>query len=411
MRNAVILFFVIALIPLALATDQLTVARDLPDSVSLNTEFAVTLNVDVDEGNKPDGYILSEKIPEGFVLIESSLDYDSYDQETRVIKWIIIGGWEDTIIEDTAYTYILRAPNAKERCTFNGIIKSDTSAYQTTGDILLTVSDEKCGEQAGDICSPGEICPGSWLSASDSDVCCSKTCIIPCSENWICAEWSVCADGKQTRTCTDQNSCGTDENKPEETQNCTAECGESWTCTTWTPCDNGIQTRTCIDQNDCGTSENKPPLSQSCEDTQSGSSGGSSTGTCLEDWNCTGWSGCEDTKQTRACWDQNNCGTDENKPEDTRNCDEITAIEIVNESTEPIRAGEANQTIIDKTTDSGGETPEDETPTGYLIWTDYPGYVLIIVLLIAGALFYLKSSKKARRDEHKYSYEAGWSGN
>jgi len=41
-----------------------------------------------------------------------------------------------------------------------------------------------------------------------------------CEERWVCTEWSVCADGVQTRTCTDQNNCGTEENKPLETQPC-----------------------------------------------------------------------------------------------------------------------------------------------------------------------------------------------
>jgi len=41
-----------------------------------------------------------------------------------------------------------------------------------------------------------------------------------CSENWECTDWSSCTSGQQTRTCTDSNSCGTIEDKPNEQQNC-----------------------------------------------------------------------------------------------------------------------------------------------------------------------------------------------
>ena len=43
-----------------------------------------------------------------------------------------------------------------------------------------------------------------------------------CTENWACTDWFECTpDGTQTRRCTDQNACGTYDNKPIETQSCT----------------------------------------------------------------------------------------------------------------------------------------------------------------------------------------------
>ncbi|MGM5487745.1 MAG: MopE-related protein, partial [Nanobdellota archaeon] len=50
----------------------------------------------------------------------------------------------------------------------------------------------------------------------------------PCSEDWVCSEWSQCSDGQQTRTCSDQNECGTEQNKPITTQACQS-------------CDDGVQ--------------------------------------------------------------------------------------------------------------------------------------------------------------------------
>lgn len=42
-----------------------------------------------------------------------------------------------------------------------------------------------------------------------------------CQERWSCSEWSKCQDGLQTRTCNDLNKCGTEEDKPLESQPCT----------------------------------------------------------------------------------------------------------------------------------------------------------------------------------------------
>lgn len=41
-----------------------------------------------------------------------------------------------------------------------------------------------------------------------------------CEESWACSEWSECSEGFQTRTCTDENECGTEEDKPPESQPC-----------------------------------------------------------------------------------------------------------------------------------------------------------------------------------------------
>ena len=85
-----------------------------------------------------------------------------------------------------------------------------------------------------------------------------------CISDWSCGEWSSCgADQLERRTCADTNNCELDK---EETQSCTSVCQESWSCLSWSTCQNGIQTRTCYDQNNCGTMLNKPDGQQSCQD-------------------------------------------------------------------------------------------------------------------------------------------------
>ena len=48
------------------------------------------------------------------------------------------------------------------------------------------------------------------------------TTVETCKEEWSCTEWSECKeDGTQTRTCTDENECGTELYRPFESQPCT----------------------------------------------------------------------------------------------------------------------------------------------------------------------------------------------
>lgn len=45
------------------------------------------------------------------------------------------------------------------------------------------------------------------------------------------------------------------------------QCQERWLCTAWSGCKDGIQTRSCIDENSCGTNNNEPMSSQPCSKT------------------------------------------------------------------------------------------------------------------------------------------------
>ncbi len=93
-----------------------------------------------------------------------------------------------------------------------------------------------------------------------------------CMENWDCSDWSSCSDNQQSRSCTDLNNCGTENNKPSEQQSCISEedsgssssggggisffmpCNHDWLCGVWNPSicpSTGVQTRDCIDQNNC----------------------------------------------------------------------------------------------------------------------------------------------------------------
>ena len=56
-------------------------------------------------------------------------------------------------------------------------------------------------------------------------------------------------------------------------------CTENWTCTAWSTCSGSTQTRTCTDSNACGTEVNKPAESRSCNSGGSSGGGGGYDGT------------------------------------------------------------------------------------------------------------------------------------
>ena len=73
-------------------------------------------------------------------------------------------------------------------------------------------------------------CPDGFLAACqntcnpETGLCtnCTPDCTDHqgCQPDWECTGWSRCIDGEQTRNCTDKNECGTDKNRPPETQDC-----------------------------------------------------------------------------------------------------------------------------------------------------------------------------------------------
>ena len=84
--------------------------------------------------------------------------------------------------------------------------------------------------------------------------------------------------------------------------------------------------------------------------------GGSGGASCTPDWQCTGWTDCSaDLTQTRTCTDANSCGTNLNKPEESRSC------VLGNNSNETTGTG-SNETTSSSSSNTSGTT-NNETNT------------------------------------------------
>lgn len=214
-----------------------------------------------------------------------------------------------------------------------------------------------------------------------------------CTPDWQCTSWSECDEGWQNRTCTDANSCGTDEGKPEETLSCYTY--PSLVVNVLNPTDNtdvldqdliNLTGSICCVDNDCGdiltgayyrepgqawnqavlisTNLGAEPMysfsgnpypdnllesqcinyswyigtndptygtyelllysemtaNSSISDYDYVSNITIEAEACTPSWSCLEWTQCLEGTRYRYCFDQNQCGTDEGKPDETESC-------------------------------------------------------------------------------------------
>ncbi len=83
-----------------------------------------------------------------------------------------------------------------------------------------------------------------------------------CTSQWDCSVWTKCGTNlQQNRSCIDTKGCSP---KKYENRSCTP-CYESWICTAWSECYLGKNTRMCYDERNCGTEDFKPAREKSCQ--------------------------------------------------------------------------------------------------------------------------------------------------
>lgn len=108
----------------------------------------------------------------------------------------------------------------------NGVDTDQTAVFKNGGDttldltvtgpsVVTTTPTQTSGDSGG---SGGGGGGGRVTTTTITEE--ATTTVETCQEKWTCTDWSGCSDGGQTRTCTDENDCGTDLYKPFESQPC-----------------------------------------------------------------------------------------------------------------------------------------------------------------------------------------------
>lgn len=90
---------------------------------------------------------------------------------------------------------------------------------------------------------------------------------LTCVPDWETGNWSECTGGLQIRTVMDLNSCGNETDKPALNQTCEDDCTPNWVCGEWNPEEcppEGKQQRTCSDNNICDPRDSTKTEEKSC---------------------------------------------------------------------------------------------------------------------------------------------------
>ncbi len=152
-------------------------------------------------------------------------------------------------------------PSCKPDCSDHDFIYIDLCQGITCPDSSTTCPDgftatcpNTCNLNTGECPSCTPDCSGHELTDPCEGVTCQDSALI-CQDNF-------------TATC--QNTCNPETGEcslciPDCTGHEAEECQEDWTCTEWSSCENETKTRTCTDQNECGTEQNKPEELEDCE--------------------------------------------------------------------------------------------------------------------------------------------------
>ena len=147
---------------------------------------------------------------------------------------------------DHTYKFEQLLSNCGERNSYNGYFEEGNIGY-----VFSTQGVQVVGSSKLFLCSNPENPNDNILTLNSQSSCSgfgyaflSSTPYSSCEPNWKCSDWSTCSSlNSQTRTCTDQNSCGVTTGKPSESQSCTYSAPTTTTPNTTTT----TTTPTCTD--------------------------------------------------------------------------------------------------------------------------------------------------------------------
>lgn len=136
--------------------EPLEVTRILPGSNPAPGEiFTVTLNISIDETDKPGSYILYEYVPLGFGLVsDGGMSYTPATGQLRLS--VVESKYHGTTVEDRIIEYTLNS-NITQAGAFNGYARYASTDHPTIGGIEMTVG-----------CLPDWILDDSWTECIGS---------------------------------------------------------------------------------------------------------------------------------------------------------------------------------------------------------------------------------------------------
>ncbi len=128
-----------------------TATRDLPDYYTAGSTFEVTIYVNTETENPPNGVILSETLPSNWSITSATPNYSKYQSSTNTYKWL---QFNSSGISPFTITYTVSVPEGTTGTyEFSGIINTTTSGeLPIEGDTSISNN-----TQEGDLNEDGEV--------------------------------------------------------------------------------------------------------------------------------------------------------------------------------------------------------------------------------------------------------------
>lgn len=131
------------LIPTSVLAQPVTAVRSLSNAICPpGTQVTVTIDLEVDEGNRPSGVIVVETIPAGATLVTATPPQSSFDQTTREARWLF-GGPSGPVSDDDSITYVVDvSQSAAAGLTFSGELRFNDSGGSPQ--VVAIAGDSSC---------------------------------------------------------------------------------------------------------------------------------------------------------------------------------------------------------------------------------------------------------------------------
>jgi len=158
---------------------DMQITRNAPDSWEAGSSFTVTLNINIDENDKPPVFAIREEIPRNWEIVDSIPEVDHVEGYYGLYEWLF---WDmGNEVQDTSITYTVKTPKTDEGYTDE---ISGWLFYKDEGADIAIPTGRSDIEVTQVECMSGPCCDPSTNSYRGTDYVCDPYHEVDISCNW-----------------------------------------------------------------------------------------------------------------------------------------------------------------------------------------------------------------------------------
>jgi len=184
-----------------------------PELSEVNITYLI-INLTAEENTTAEENSTVPNIPITISSPKEDADEDDEDVNVKIIANTASGIWFSYDNGETNTTYTSKTTITLDEGDYTLIAwANDTEGNVNSTSVSFSVVLEEEEEED----STTTTSSSSTSSEDSSDTVSEETV---CTPNWKCGNWSECLNNSQTRSCSDDNSCNSEEGMPEASQSC-----------------------------------------------------------------------------------------------------------------------------------------------------------------------------------------------